>query len=188
MFIHHHHHTNRIISSMRKSNKPNNTTTKTVNSKSDKTNLMKLNNKEEITDYDTSNPLNSSSSATSSSHPSSTTTQHDDENDDTMKCCHASANPDPWITMEPGYQQQQNQRKISTNVASKWKRSSSSELDTSKLKRHPPLHHDGFEFPFNTPPNESVITGSQRKLYFALSSSPSPFFYFSIISNIFSSP
>ncbi|KAK4473368.1 hypothetical protein MN116_004526 [Schistosoma mekongi] len=164
---HHHQHTNRIISSMRKSNKPNNNTNKTVNSKSVKTNLMKLNNKEEITDYNASNRLHSSSSATSSSHPSSTTTQHDDENDDTMKCYHASVNPDPWITMEPGYQQQQqqqNQRKISTNITSKWKRSSSSELDTSKLKRHPPLHHHGFEFPFNTPANESVIAGSQQKI------------------------
>ncbi|CAH8429689.1 unnamed protein product [Schistosoma margrebowiei] len=139
--------------------------------------LLKPNNNEaELTEeFNSSNRLHtsslthstSSSPTTKPSHPSTTQQQHHHDNDevncdddDTMKCL-GSINPDPWITMEPGKQQQRK------DLISKCKRSLSSELDTNKLKQHPnPLHHypyhHGFEFPTNnntSANNQSIPAG-----------------------------
>ncbi|CAH8824316.1 unnamed protein product [Trichobilharzia szidati] len=158
---------NRNMSSLRKFNNNNNNNTNTTNNndnntntnknkhsnkkhhyQSDKTSLLKNNEKEEITEEsDSSDRQHSlllvlSSSGSSHSHrhrqhqnhqsadnDDSNTDDDNDDDDDTMKGT-ISPNRDPWITMEP-----EKQRKISStmggNTTSKSKKSSSNEVDTT---------------------------------------------------------
>nr|CAH8822163.1 unnamed protein product [Trichobilharzia regenti] len=172
-------------------NNDNNThSNKKHNFQSDKTSLLKNNEKVEITEESDSSDrqhslllLSSSSGRTSHSHrhrqhhnhsadsDDSNTDDDEDDDDNTMRGT-ISPNRDPWITMEP-----EKQRKLSstttTTTTSKSKKSSSNEVDTvaatsggggDKVK----WKFYGLDSPMSLPMNDSsgiIISGggSQKK-------------------------